>query len=199
VSEPYLIVGLGNPGSEYERTRHNVGFWALDLLQAQLRFSDFKEKFGGAWTKGTFRQGATTSELLLLKPLTYMNKSGEPTQALASFFKVPVSNIIVIHDELDFEPGVVRLKQGGGAGGHNGLRSLISCVGADFVRVRLGVGKPRSAQHGADHVLSAPPKAELLALEEAAQRSADAALLTIERGIKLAMNSVNTATGPSPS
>jgi len=185
MSDPYLIVGLGNPGLEYERTRHNVGFWAVDDLHCRLKCSPWKGKFGGQYAK------SDDGFVFLLKPQTYMNKSGEPTKQLAHFFKIATDHVIVIHDELDFEPGMVKLKVGGGAGGHNGLRSLISCIGADFVRVRLGIGKPKSSDQGADHVLSAPSKLDMQVLESAAKTSADAALSVVTNGVKLAMNQVN--------
>jgi PTH1 family peptidyl-tRNA hydrolase len=132
-----------------------------------------------------------SDDIVLCKPQTYMNKSGEPTQALAQFFKIETPNVIVIHDELDFLPGVVKLKQGGGAGGHNGLKSLIACIGADFIRVRMGIGKP--PREGVEHVLGTPGKAERELLDEAAVRSKDAALAVIKQGVKIAMNNVNRA------
>ena len=181
----FLIVGLGNPGAEYEKTRHNVGFWVLDALQAELRADPWKTKFGAEWVK--LSRGG--DDLVLCKPQTFMNKSGEPTQALAQFFKIATENVIVVHDELDFPPGTVRLKQGGGAGGHNGLRSLIACIGADFVRVRAGIGKP--PREGVEHVLGVPAKAERALLDEGVVRCKDAVLAVIAKGTKLAMNDVN--------
>lgn len=188
----FLIVGLGNPGVEYERTRHNVGFWVLDALQQRWRLDAFRSKFGAEWTKGKLPAAVSAdAEVVLAKPQTYMNRSGEPTQALAQFFKIPPEQVLVVHDELDFEPGVVRLKVGGGAGGHNGLRSLIACIGADFVRLRLGVGKPRSAEQGAGHVLGVPPKAEQALLDEGVVRSVEGIERVLALGPGRAMTEVN--------
>lgn len=180
---PHLVVGLGNPGDEYERTRHNVGFWVLDALQADLRADAWKQKHGALWVKAD-------GDIILCKPQTYMNKSGEPTQAVAQFFKVEAKDVIVVHDELDFLPGVVRLKQGGGAGGHNGLKSLIACLGADFARVRVGIGKP--PREGVEHVLGVPGKQEMALYDEAIVRAKEAVRLVIEKGMTRAMNSFNT-------
>jgi len=183
----WLVLGLGNPGPSYQRTRHNVGFWVIDRLCERHRLAGYKDKFGALWTRGTIAQ----TDVVLGMPQTYMNKSGEPGQALASFFKVPVEQVVVMHDELDFLPGIVRVKKGGGAGGHNGLRSLISTLGADFVRVRMGVGKPPSAEEGANYVLNAPRKEEQVLLDEAVEVAADAVEAILSRGVTEAMNRVN--------
>jgi len=158
-SEIKLIVGLGNPGSEYEATRHNAGFWFVDEV-ARCHGVNLKpeNKFFGH--TGTIVSG--THKILLLKPMTYMNRSGQAVAALAGFYKIPVESILVAHDELDFEPGTVKLKAGGGHGGHNGLRDIISCMGnsKQFMRLRIGVGHPGSQEKVTGHVLGKTPAAE---------------------------------------
>ena len=133
-----LIVGLGNPGSRYAMTRHNVGFMAADAIAARFRFAAFRPKF-----QGTLAEGAIGDEkVLLLKPETYMNASGDSVGAAARFYKIDVSEIAVIHDDIDLAEGKLRVKRGGGAGGHNGLRSIDDALGPDYWRVRIGIGHP---------------------------------------------------------
>ena len=133
-----LLVGLGNPGSRYAMTRHNVGFMAADAIAARYRFPPFRAKFQGTFTEGVIGE----SKVLLLKPETYMNASGDSVGAAARFYKIDVSEIAVIHDDIDLAEGKLRVKRGGGAGGHNGLRSIDDTLGADYWRVRVGIGHP---------------------------------------------------------
>ena len=133
-----LIVGLGNPGAEYRRHRHNVGFMAVDAIHARHGFTPWRKRFSGEIAEGTLA-GIKT---LLLKPLTYMNESGRAVQAAAQFYKLEPSDVVVIHDEVDLPPGKTRIKTGGGAAGHNGLRSIAADIGPDFRRLRVGVGHP---------------------------------------------------------
>src|SRR4029453_10842085 len=150
-----LIVGLGNPDAEYLRTRHNAGFWFVEELA---------RKYGAKFRSESKHQGELArvriagEEVWLLKPMTYMNRSGGPTRSVATFYKVPVEEILVAHDELDFAPGVGKLKRGGGAAGKNGIKDLIAQLGPDFWRLRIGVGKPPAT--GIEHVLSRPSKAD---------------------------------------
>ena len=165
---PRLIVGLGNPGPEYEATRHNVGFWFIDQLADQLKISLAPQsKFHGT--------AGRSGETWLLKPGTFMNRSGQAVAALANFYKIPAAEILVIHDELDLPPGGIRLKQGGGNGGHNGLKDIQAKLGtADFWRLRLGIGHPRTlglAQQVVDFVLHQPRKEEMPDIEQALHRS----------------------------
>ena len=165
---PRLIVGLGNPGPEYEATRHNVGFWFVDRLADLLRTSLAPQaKFYG--------KAGRAGDLWLLQPGTYMNRSGQAVAALANFYKISPAEILVVHDELDLPPGGMRLKQGGGNGGHNGLKDIQARLGtADFWRLRLGIGHPRSlnlAQPVVDFVLNQPRKEELPDIEHALHRS----------------------------
>ena len=133
-----LIVGLGNPGARYERTRHNVGFVAADAIHRRHGFGPWRAKF-----QGLLAEGAVGNErLYLLKPQTFMNASGDSVAEAARFYKIPLAEIAVIHDEIDLEPGKLRVKQGGGAAGHNGLRSIDAVLGEDYWRVRVGVGHP---------------------------------------------------------
>jgi PTH1 family peptidyl-tRNA hydrolase len=149
-----LVIGLGNPGAEYAETRHNAGFWLLDRLASQFNL-DFKaeSKFFGQLAKGTLG----VHSVLLLKPMTYMNKSGQSVLALAQFYKVTVDQILIVHDELDLEAGQIRLKRGGGHGGHNGLRDLHRVLGADYARIRVGIGHPGHQSRVHAYVLSRPP------------------------------------------
>jgi PTH1 family peptidyl-tRNA hydrolase len=133
-----LIVGLGNPGSRYERNRHNIGFMAVDAIVRRHRFSPARSKFSGELAEGTIGG----DKVLTLKPQTYMNDSGRSVLGAASFYKIPPADIIVLHDEVDLASGKLRVKRGGGAAGHNGLRSIDAHLGADYWRVRLGVGHP---------------------------------------------------------
>jgi PTH1 family peptidyl-tRNA hydrolase len=133
-----LLVGLGNPGSRYAMTRHNVGFMAIDAIAARYRFAAFRPKFQGTLAEGVIGD----TRILLLKPETYMNLSGDSVGAAARFYKIDVSEIAVFHDDIDLADGKLRVKRGGGAGGHNGLRSIDEVLGADYWRVRIGVGHP---------------------------------------------------------
>ncbi|PMC17367.1 Peptidyl-tRNA hydrolase [Oligella urethralis] len=156
-----LIVGLGNPGAKYEATRHNAGFWMLDLLAEDFH-ADFKLEHNFFGEVAKFRRGGET--IYLLKPATYMNLSGKAVQALSHFYKIPVQSMLVVHDELDLMPGQIKLKRGGGHAGHNGLRDIQSKLGSnDYWRLRVGIGHPRSlnlSQGVADFVLHMPSKAD---------------------------------------
>ena len=151
-----LIVGLGNPGPQYARNRHNVGFMAADAIARAHLFSPFRRKFSGEIAEGAIG-GARAA---LLKPMTYMNDSGAAVAAAARFFKIPAEDIVVVHDEIDLAPGRLRVKRGGGTAGHNGLESIAGHLGADFMRVRIGVGHPGDPDRVADYVLCDFAKAE---------------------------------------
>lgn len=134
----HLLVGLGNPGDQYRNNRHNIGFMAADAIARRHGFPPFHQKFSGLITEGTL-EGERT---LILKPQTFMNESGNSVAAAARFYKIATADVVVLHDELDLVPGKVRLKTGGGAGGHNGIRSIDPQIGPDYKRVRLGIGHP---------------------------------------------------------
>ena len=159
-----LIVGLGNPGNEYIDTRHNAGFWFLDEL-ARMYHGNFKndKKFFGDAAKIHING----EEVWLLKPNTFMNLSGKALQALAQFYKINIDNVIVVHDELDLEPGVARLKKGGGHGGHNGLRDISARSGKDFWRLRLGIGHPGDKNKVSGYVLNKPSVDDKISIDNA--------------------------------
>ncbi|MEV6298105.1 aminoacyl-tRNA hydrolase [Actinoplanes sp. NPDC051861] len=185
---PWLVVGLGNPGREYSGNRHNVGFLVADLLASRIggKFGRAKRAQGDA-AEG--RLGYGGPRLILLKPLTYMNLSGAPVVALSQFFKVPVANVIAVHDELDVPFGQVRAKRGGGEGGHNGLRSMSkSLASKEYARVRFGIGRPPGRQDPADYVLSDFSAAERKELDFLVDRAADVAEAIVLEGVEWAQN-----------
>jgi peptidyl-tRNA hydrolase, PTH1 family len=187
-----LVVGLGNPGREYERSRHNVGFLVADALREAGGWPDYRPKFSGVWTRGALAGGAP---IALLKPRTFMNLSGDSVQPAAAFLKVAPADVVVVHDELDLPWSDVRLKVGGGHAGNNGVRSIIQRLGTpDFVRVRVGIGKPPPGFRGggADWVLSDFDAVERAELPDVIARALDAIRRVAEDGIAAAMNAVNT-------
>ncbi len=148
-----LLTGLGNPGAEYAKHRHNVGFMAIDAIAAKHGFSPFRKKFQSELADGVLSVDGKSVKTLLLKPQTYMNDSGRAVSAAMSFYKIPLADVFVFHDELDLAPGKLRVKIGGGAAGHNGLRSITAHSGADFHRVRIGIGHPGDKARVTGHVL----------------------------------------------
>jgi PTH1 family peptidyl-tRNA hydrolase len=187
----FLVVGLGNPGREYEHSRHNVGFVVADTLRRREGWPEYKAKFTGQWTRGAL-EGV---DVVLLKPQTYMNLSGDSVQPATAFFKVPPASVIVVHDELDLAWKDVRLKSGGGHAGNNGVRSVIQRLGTpDFLRVRVGIGKPPAGfrGEGADWVLSGFDAMEKAELPDVVDRAVDAVRRVVRDGPAAAMNAVNT-------
>jgi PTH1 family peptidyl-tRNA hydrolase len=185
MSEIKLIVGLGNPGREYEATRHNAGFWWVDEL-ARIHGANFKNesKFHG-FVSRTALHG---HEVHLLKPQTFMNVSGRSVVALALFYKILPDQILVVHDELDLPPGSAKLKLGGGHGGHNGLKDIIAHLGTkEFWRLRIGIGHPGERDQVVNYVLNAPRKEEQGLIEEAMQHAQEVAPLIIEGKLEAAM------------
>ncbi|HVA12311.1 MAG TPA: aminoacyl-tRNA hydrolase [Stellaceae bacterium] len=156
-----LLVGLGNPGSRYAMTRHNVGFMAVDAIAQRYRFAPFRAKFQGSYAEGD----VGNARLLVLKPETYMNLSGESVGAAARFYKIEPAEIAVIHDDIDLADGKLRVKRGGGAGGHNGLRSIDDALGPDYWRVRIGIGHPGMKELVEPYVLQNFPAEERLWLD----------------------------------
>ena len=186
-----LIVGLGNPGREYETTRHNVGFRWVDEL-ARLHKLGFKSetKFHGLTARGRLNG----QEILLLKPQTFMNVSGRSVGALAQFYKIAPAEMLVVHDDLDLPPGVARLKMGGGHGGHNGLKDIIAHLGTkDFWRLRFGIGHPGDRDGVADYVLHDPSCEERELMDEAMLQAQDVAHLVIEGKTEAAMLKLHSA------
>ena len=185
----WLIVGLGNPGPEYAKTRHNCGFRALDILAGKLNCRVDKGKFQGLYNQVSYKD----NKLYLLKPQTFMNLSGQSVKQLVSFFHIPPQNIIVMFDDISLEPGRLRIRADGSAGGHNGIKSIISCIGSqDFPRVKIGVGaKPHPDYDLANWVLSNFTASEEKDLSSALERAADAALCIIDRGVPETANRYN--------
>jgi peptidyl-tRNA hydrolase, PTH1 family len=190
VSEPWLVIGLGNPGPEYAGNRHNVGFMVVDLLAKRTGAGFGRHRKAVAQVaEGRLGVGADSPRLVLAKPLNYMNLSGGPASALAQFYKIPVERTIAVHDELDIPYGVIRLKVGGGEGGHNGVRSLARSLGSkDFFRVRVGIGRPPGRQDPADFVLRDFSAMERKELDLLVDRAADAVEAIIVRGLEPAQN-----------
>lgn len=185
-NETWLIVGLGNPGREYEKTRHNAGFRALDILAEKLGCRVDKAKFQGLYGQVNYKG----KKVLLLKPQTFMNLSGRSVLQLSGFYHVPPQNIIVMFDDISLAPGALRIRKDGSAGGHNGIKSIIAELGSqDFPRVKIGVGaKPHPDFDLADWVLSAFSAQEEKSLLPALERAADAALTIVDTGVAEASN-----------
>ena len=187
--ESWLIVGLGNPGKEYERTRHNCGFLAIDLLAEKLGCKVDKGKFQGLYGQATYKG----TKLFLLKPQTYMNASGRSVLQLSAYFNIPPARVIVLFDDISLEPGRLRVRGDGSAGGHNGIKSLIQELGSqEFPRVKIGVGgKPHPDHDLADWVLGGFSANEQKAMEKSLAAAGEAALCIIEQGIPKAANQFN--------
>ena len=191
MTEIRLIVGLGNPGREYEATRHNAGFWWVDEL-AQAQKLDFRNeaKFHGLMVRGQMHG----HELFLFKPQTFMNTSGRGVGELVQFYKIAPEEMLVVHDELDLPPGVARLKIGGGHGGHNGLKDIIARLGTkDFWRLRLGIGHPGDRNAVSNYVLNNPRVEELDLINAAMRKAQSVAHLIIEGKIEAAMLKLHSA------
>src|SRR3954454_8389879 len=185
---PFLVVGLGNPGKEYARNRHNVGFMVADLLASRMgaRFGRHKRAHAEVAEGRLFVGGPRA---VLVKPLTYMNLSGAPVATLAQFYKIPVQNVVAVHDELDVPYGQVRVKRGGGEGGHNGLRSMSKSLGSkEYARVRFGIGRPPGRQDPAEYVLSDFSGAERKELEFLVDRAADVVESVVREGVEWTQN-----------
>ncbi|MEV7622272.1 aminoacyl-tRNA hydrolase [Actinoplanes sp. NPDC089786] len=188
MSEPWLVVGLGNPGKEYAGNRHNVGFMVADLLASRVGAKFGRSRRAQA-DVAEGHLGFGGPKLVLAKPLTYMNLSGGPVSQLAQFFKIPVENVLAVHDELDLPYGQVRAKRGGGEGGHNGLRSMSKSLSTkEYARVRFGIGRPPGRQDPADYVLSDFPSAERKELEFLVDRAADVVEAIVLEGVEWAQN-----------
>jgi len=184
-----LIVGLGNPGPEYARTRHNAGFWLADELARRL---------GGVFRSESRHQGELAkvrlgdAELWLLKPMSFMNRSGGPVQSVANFYKVPVESILVAYDDLDFPPGIIKLRQGGGAAGHNGIRDIAPQVGDQFWRLRIGIGHPGDRSAVLNYVLGRPSAEDARLIEEAIGAGLDVVPALISEGGQKAVHRLHT-------
>ncbi|WP_416973944.1 aminoacyl-tRNA hydrolase [Streptomyces sp. 4F14] len=193
-TDPWLIVGLGNPGPEYEMNRHNIGFMVADLL-AQRMGGRFKRagKAQAQVLEGRLgAPGPASRRVILVKPMSFMNLSGGPVNALRDFYKVPLANIVAVHDELDIDYGTLRLKIGGGDNGHNGLKSMTKSMGADYHRVRCGIGRPPGRMQVADFVLKDFSSTERKELDWFVDRAADAVEALVAEGLERAQQSYNS-------
>lgn len=194
-----LIAGLGNPGRQHEKNRHNVGFWMVSrlaeqhrvALSANARYHGLVGKFAATGHGGHGAHGG--GEIWLVLPQTYMNLSGKSVGALARFFKIKPEEILVVHDELDFEPGVAKLKLGGGVAGHNGLKDISAAMGSQqFWRLRLGIGHPGDRNLVGDYVLSSPSPADRKVIDEAIDKSLDCLPLALRGDMSAAMLKLHT-------
>ncbi len=189
-SQIKLIVGLGNPGPQYSVTRHNAGFWFVDrLLTGSSESFSIETKFFSEIT----RLHNAGVDCRLLKPTTFMNASGRAVQAMTDYYKLSVADILVAHDEIDLDAGVVRLKRNGGHGGHNGLRDIINCIGSrDFLRLRIGVGHPGNLDQVSDYVLARAGRQEQAAIDAAIDKALAVMPLVFEGELQKAMNELHT-------
>ncbi|MCR4718626.1 MAG: aminoacyl-tRNA hydrolase [Firmicutes bacterium] len=187
----YLVAGLGNPGREYDMTRHNIGFEVIDYIADKYNIKVKKLKFKALYQKAEI----DGNEVLLMKPQTYMNLSGESIRDAADFYKIPPEKIIIISDDINLDEGRIRVRRGGSAGGHNGLKSIIYQLSSDsFVRVRIGVGKKQNENEDlADFVLSRFSKEQIPVLEKAIINAANAVAEVMSHGVESAMNKFNGA------
>jgi PTH1 family peptidyl-tRNA hydrolase len=190
-----LIVGLGNPGAEYRQTRHNAGFWFVDRLAEDARAS-WQRQSRQQCELARVRIGA--HELWLMKPTTFMNGSGAAVQSVAAFYRIAPAEMLVVHDEIDLPPGTVRLKLAGGHGGHNGLRDIMACIGADFWRLRLGVGHPGDKDRVVDAVLSRASSAEQALIDKALARGLAALPSLLDGASQTAMQQLHSQTDAPP-
>lgn len=189
-AELKAIVGLGNPGEKYARTRHNAGFWLTEqLLRENGASAKSVTRLHGLYAQTSIRQ----TPLHVLMPMTFMNVSGRSIRALMDFYKLAPEQILVVHDELDLPAGTVRLKRGGGPGGHNGLKDTIRCIGRDFARMRIGVGHPGDREQVLGYVLSAPGKADAVALDNAVDAGCRAVEDWLDRGWDFAVNRLHSS------
>jgi PTH1 family peptidyl-tRNA hydrolase len=187
VPEIKMVVGLGNPGKEYVGTRHNIGFQVIDALSESLKIDVKKKKFSACFGTGEFAD----KKLILLKPMQFMNCSGQVVAAATGFYKVVAGNLLVVLDDMALPPGRIRVRMKGSAGGHNGLADVIEKLGTENIsRLRIGIG-PSNEKEAYDYVLSKPTEAERALLDEAIIKARDAVLCWVEYGIRATMNKFN--------
>ncbi|MHA3052002.1 aminoacyl-tRNA hydrolase [Acinetobacter sp. ANC 4633] len=183
-----LIVGLGNPGKEYAQTRHNAGFWFVEQLADRYGISlKADPKFYGISGRGSIEG----HDVRLLLPTTFMNRSGQSVVPFTKFYQIQPEAILIAHDELDMNPGVIRLKTGGGHGGHNGLRDIVPHIGANFHRLRIGIGHPGAKERVSGHVLGKAPKSEQDLIDAAIDHALSKTQLLVEGQVSQAMNQIN--------
>ncbi len=185
----FLIAGLGNPGRQYEGTRHNVGFDVIDALVQKYNIPQSGVKFNAMYGKGTIEG----QKVILMKPLSFMNLSGGPVQEMAAYFKIEkTTNLIIIHDDIDLQPGQLRIRKQGSAGGHNGMKDIIKRLGTEqFLRIRVGVGAKPEGRDLADYVLSRFAQEDRAKVDEAVRNAASAVAMAVTEGPDAAMNTFN--------
>lgn len=184
-----MIAGLGNPGNTYSQTRHNIGFLVLEAIAASASLDFNKNRYDALHTRGKI----AGKDVFLVKPQSYMNRSGFPIQKLSSYFKIQAPDLIVVHDEMDLEFGKLKIVKSRGHGGHNGVRSIINELGRkDFIRVRVGVGHPGQGRNVTGHVLGGFTPDENAGLDDLVQRAADACVMILKSGATQAMNRINS-------
>lgn len=184
----YLIVGLGNPGREYKNNRHNAGFMLLDVLAARLEVTFTRLESKALVTRSRYGE----SRMILAKPQTYMNNSGQPVSALLRYYKIPLENLLVAYDDVDLDLGTIRLRPSGGAGGQKGMDSIIKRIGSnEFARLRIGISRPPGRMDAADYVLQDFPRSEKEILTQVLDRAAQAALCFVADGLETSMNLYN--------
>jgi PTH1 family peptidyl-tRNA hydrolase len=186
----HLVVGLGNPGPRYAATRHNIGFRVLDRLAAEFAIDVSRERFTAVFGRGRIED----VDVVLAKPLAFMNRSGPPVRSLADFFRISSQDLLVLHDDIDLDYGRLKIKEKGGHGGHNGIRSLIDAFGGgDFVRLRVGIGRSETGEQPvADYVLDHFTRGEAAELPRIIERAKDAVVTILCKGTKIGMNQFNT-------
>ena len=183
-----LIIGLGNPGKEYAQTRHNAGFWFIEQLADQYNIQlKADPKFHAYSGRGTIEG----HDVRLLLPTTFMNRSGQSVAPFAKFYQVAPESILIAHDELDMNPGIIRLKTGGGHGGHNGLRDIVPHIGPNFHRLRIGIGHPGSKERVSGHVLSKAPSSEQALMDDAIAHAMNRIKMLVNGEVQQAMNQIN--------
>lgn len=184
----YLIIGLGNPEEEYSKTRHNMGFDAINKISKQYDIQVNKNKFQGLNGSGIIEG----QKVILIKPQTYMNLSGNCVSEFANFYKVDKENIIIIYDDMDFEPGQVKIRKKGSSGAHNGMKSIVQMLGTEeFPRIRIGIGRPKHSGDEINYVIGTIPEEEIPKLDEGVEKAKEAVIEILKNGIDSAMNKFN--------
>ena len=184
----YLIIGLGNPAEEYSKTRHNMGFNTINKIAEQYSIKINKKKFQGLYEITTIED----KKVILVKPQTYMNLSGNCVKEIADFYKVSPEKILVIYDDMDIEPGKIKIRKKGSSGGHNGMKSIIQMIGTEeFPRIRIGIGRPKHNGDEINYVIGAIPEEETSKLNEGVEKAKDAVIEILKNGIDSAMNKLN--------
>ncbi len=184
----YLVVGLGNPEEDYSKTRHNMGFNVINKLSSKYGIEVNKKKFDSLYGEGMIEN----QKVILLKPQTYMNLSGKAIIQVVNFYKIPLDHVCVIYDDMDIEPGQIKIRKKGGAGSHNGMKSVVSELNSEeFARIRIGIGTPKFKEDSINYVIGAIPEEEVKVLEETTTKAAEAMISILKDGIDIAMNKFN--------